>query len=643
MRIRSIIFLLAILLFLGPFASAARHGRRTGLPYQEAGLTHKQAAAILLDRFAFGARPGEIDRVVAQGLENWLEEQLSGNRPEHELVGRLAPLKTLTLSGREIATTYPGPGTVRAQAIREGVISRNDPPTDRAGTRQKLQTFAQNKGYRPQRELTEELMAQKLLRAVYSENQLTEVLVDFWYNHFNVSITNNRARPFVLSYERDAIRPHVLGDFRALLHATAKHPAMLLYLDNAQSTASDGTTTTMSQTTKRPGNHSPIRGGMPRREGSQTREETSKGRPSLQQRGINENYARELMELHTLGVDGGYTQQDVIEVARVFTGWTVLLPGPRRERLQKHLTRANGLGFVEDGDFLFRADTHDATQKIILGETFPPGGGMEEGERVLDMFARHPATGRHIARKLAVRFVSDRPAASLVERLTQQFQETAGDVRALIRTIATSPEFWQEAARRSKIKSPFELVASALRALQADVEQPRPMLEWIARMGQPLYAYQAPTGYPDRAEAWVNTGSLLNRMNFGLHLAPGRIPGIAFDLPTLNGGREPESVEAALATYAALILPERDLTETLRLLTPVARDLSFAQKVDKAARRETEVSPEAPSVLRDQSAGVVDDDERPSAPVREGSTVTMPTPLAHVVGVILGAPEFQRR
>ncbi|HET7853868.1 MAG TPA: DUF1800 family protein, partial [Candidatus Methylomirabilis sp.] len=358
MRIRSIIFLLAILVFLGPFASAARLGRPTGLPFQEAGLTQRQAAAILLDRFAFGARPGEIDRVVAQGLENWLEEQLSGNRPEHELVGRLAPLKTLTLSGREIATAYPGPGTVRAQAIREGVISRNDPPTDRAETRQKLQAFAQHKGYRPQRELTEELMTQKLLRGVYSENRLTEVLVDFWYNHFNVSITNNRARPFVLSYERDAIRPHVLGHFRDLLHATAKHPAMLLYLDNAQSTASDGTTTTMSQTTKR-------RGGMRRGEESQTKEEPSKGRSS--QRGINENYARELMELHTLGVDGGYTQQDVIEVARVFTGWTVLLPGPRGGRLQKRLTRTNGPGLAGDGDFLFRADTHDATQKIILG------------------------------------------------------------------------------------------------------------------------------------------------------------------------------------------------------------------------------------------------------------------------------------
>ncbi|HET7854362.1 MAG TPA: DUF1800 domain-containing protein [Candidatus Methylomirabilis sp.] len=636
MRIRSIIFLLAILLFLGPFASAARLGRPSGLPYQEAGLTQRQAAAILLDRFAFGARPGEIDRVVAQGLEIWLEEQLSGNRPEHELVGRLAPLKTLTLSSREIATAYPGPGTVRAQAIREGVISRDDPPTDRAETRQKLQAFAQHKGYRPQRELSEELMTQKLLRGVYSENRLTEVLVDFWYNHFNVSITNNRARPFVLSYERDAIRPHVLGHFRDLIHATAKHPDMLLYLDNAQSTASDGTTTTMSQTTKR-------RGGVRSGEESQTKEAPSTGRPSRQQRGINENYARELMELHTLGVDGGYTQQDVIEVARVFTGWTVLPPGPRGGRLQKHLSRANGLGFAGDGDFLFRADTHDATQKIILGKTFPPGGGMEEGERVLDMLARHPATARRIATKLAVRFVSDRPAASLVDRLTQQFQETAGDVRALVRTIANSPEFWQEAARRSKIKSPYELVTSALRALQADVEQPRPVIEWIARMGQPLYAYQAPTGYPDRAEAWVNTGSLLNRMNFGLHLAAGRIPGIVFDLPTLNRGREPESVDAALETYAALVLPERDLTETLRLLTPVARDLTFGQKVDTAARRETEVSPKAPSIVQDQSTGVAADDERPSAPVPEGSTVTMPTPLAQVVGVILGAPEFQRR
>ena len=634
---RAISVSLATLLPWYVFVFAAGQEPRTRLPYRDARLTQRQAAAILLDRFAFGARPGEIDRVVAQGLENWLEEQLSGNRPEHELVGRLAPLKTLTLSARESAATYPGPGTVRAQAIREGVISRNDPPTDRAETRQKLQTFAQHKGYRPQRELTEELMTQKLLRAVYSEGQLSEVLVDFWFNHFNVSVTHNRARPFVLAYERDAIRPHVLGHFRDLLGAPPKHPAMLLYLDNAESTAPAGTMTTMSRAIERLDNRSGSRGRIPRPGRSQASADAGR------QRGINENYARELMELHSLGVDGGYTQQDVIEVARVFTGWTVLPAGPREDQLRKNLARSGSLGFTQEGEFLFRADAHDATEKLILGETFPPGGGMEEGERVLDMLARHPATARHIATKLAARFVSDQPPPLLVKRLTQRFLETAGDLRALIRTIATSPEFWREAARRSKVKSPFELAASALRVLNADLEQPRPILEWIARMGQPLYAYQAPTGYPDRAEAWVNTGSLLNRMNFGLHLALGRIPGIVFDLPTLNHGREPESIEAALVTYAALILPERDLTETLRLLTPVAPDLSFAQKVDKAARRGTEVSPEAPSVLRDQSAGVADDDERPSAPVREGSTVTMPTPLAHVVGVILGAPEFQRR
>jgi uncharacterized protein (DUF1800 family) len=618
MRIRSIIISLAILLPWPPFAFAAGEESRIPLPYQEAGLTQRQAAAILLDRFAFGARPGEIDQVLAQGLEAWLEGQLSGNRPEVELAGRLAPLKTLTMSPREIATTYPGLGMVRAQAAREGVISRMDPCSDAAENRKKVRAFAQQNGYQPQQELIGELMTQKLLRALYSENQLVEVLVDFWFNHFNVSITHNRVRPYVLPYERDAIRPHVLGHFRDLLGATAIHPAMLLYLDNAASSAPEGIPTTMSRPVERSG----VGGRSPRR--GRNPAEQEQGRP----RGLNENYARELLELHTLGVDGGYTQQDVIEVARAFTGWTVFPPGPRGDRLRKQ--RARGTGLAEEGEFLFRANAHDATPKVILGETFPAGGGREEGERVLDMLARHPATARHIATKLAARFVSDQPPASLVERLATRFLETGGDLRALIRTIATSPEFWHEAARRGKIKAPFELAVSALHALHAEVEQSRPVLEWIGRMGQPLYAHQAPTGYPDGAEAWVNTGSLLSRMNFGLHLALGRIPGIVFDLTTLNRGREPESVEAALATYAALILPERDLTEMLRLLSPAARDPDFAEKVGRAAPREVEAR-------SDDSGGV------PDGPPQVVPREDPPAPLAQVVGLILGSPQFQRR
>jgi uncharacterized protein (DUF1800 family) len=602
MQFRSAIFLLATLLFLTPLALGAGQESGKGLPYTEANLTQRQAAAILLDRFAFGPRPGELDRVVATGLDVWLEEQLSGDLPDPELKRRLASLRTLTLTAREIAATYPRPGLVRAQASREGVIPKTDSQMDRSAMRKTLRAFMLKKGYRPQRELLKELMTQKLLRAVYSENQLVEVLTDFWFNHFNVSIRNNRARPFVLPYERDAIRPHVLGHFRDFLGATAKHPAMLLYLDNAQSTAPKGTITTMALAIERMRTQSGIRGRMARRWSNRALAQGQSSMESQQpqrrrRRGINENYARELMELHTLGVDAGYTQHDVIEVARAFTGWTIFPPGARGDRIQKRIARGKDFGFVHRDDFLFRADAHDATQKVILGTPFPAGGGINEGERVLDMLARHPATARYISHQLAVRFVSDEPPGSLVERLTQRFLETSGNLRVLIRTIVYSPDFWREAARRTKVKSPLEVAVSSLRALTTDLHHPGPILDWIARMGQPLYAYNPPTGYPDRAETWINTGSLLSRMNFGLHLAHGRIPGASVNLPQFNDSRRSEPVEAVLKTYADQILPERDVTETLRVLAVTLRASDFPEWSSHAA----------------------------------------------AVGIILGSPEFQRR
>jgi uncharacterized protein (DUF1800 family) len=326
-------------------------------------------------------------------------------------------------------------------------------------------------------------------------------------------------------------------------------------------------------------------------------------------RGLNENYARELLELHTLGVDGGYTQQDVIEVARAFTGWTVLPPGPRRAEAERRLARvvqaggqAGGrLGFHREGEFLFRADAHDAAAKTVLGTRLPAGRGIEDGEQVLDLLAVHPSTAKHLATKLAVRFVSDKPPQALVDRLAAVYLKSGGQVRPVLVAIAESPELWSRDALGAKIKSPFELAASALRGLGAEVEDPRDTLRWIADMGQRLYAYQAPTGFPDRAEAWVNTGSLLNRMNFGLQLAAGRVRGVDFDLAALNGGREPESRDEALKAYAARLLPGRDLEPALALLQPMVNDPDLAKKVEQS------------------------------------------TAVEQVVGVILGSPEFQRR
>ena len=554
------------------------------LPWKEAGLTEREAAAHLLNRFAYGSRPGEVEAVVRMGLDRWLERQLAADLPDRELDRLLDRLPALEMSASEIARTYPPPGLLLMEARRAGVIREGDMKElenveegEKKERRGAVMRWAQEQGYRSQRELAGQLMAQKLWRAVESENQLAEVMTDFWFNHFNVSMTDNQSRGHLLAYERDAIRPNALGEVRDLLGATARHPAMLLYLDNAQSTANEGAPTTFERR-------------IPRRRET---EETRRVRPT----GLNENYARELLELHTLGVDGGYTQQDVIEVARAFTGWTVL-PPRRREAVERRMTGARRAGFQQEGEFLFRADAHDSGAKTVLGRKLPAGRGIEDGmtdgEAVLDLLAVHPATAKHLATKLAVRFVSDEPSPALVDRLASVYLKSGGQVKPMLQAIAESPEFWGSVG--DKIKSPFELAASAVRGLGGDVREPRETLRWIADMGQKLYAYQAPTGYPDRAEAWVNTGSLVNRMNFGLQLAAGRVRGVAFDLKSETASRD-----EALRAYAERLLPGRDLKPALALLQPMVDDPGLPKKVEGA------------------------------------------TPVEQVVGVILGSPEFQRR
>jgi uncharacterized protein (DUF1800 family) len=304
-----------------------------------------------------------------------------------------------------------------------------------------------------------EVGAAKLSRAVLSERQLYEQMVDFWENHFSVFIGKGQTRLFIPAYDRDVIRPHALGKFRELLGAVAKSPAMLFYLDNARSSA----------------------------------------------RGLNENYARELMELHTLGVDGGYSQKDVIEVARALTGWTI---DPR------------------EGAFVFRPRQHDEGEKVILGERFGAGRGIEDGERVLDMLARHPSTARHITRKLVVRFVSDSAPPGLVDRCASVFSRTDGDIRATLQCVVTSPEFFSRTAYHVKVKTPLELVASALRASDATPDGSPRSTQILVRLGQPMFGRQTPDGWPDTADEWVNAGAMVNRVNFTLALVSGRVPGV---------------------------------------------------------------------------------------------------------------------
>jgi uncharacterized protein (DUF1800 family) len=314
-------------------------------------------------------------------------------------------------------------------------------------------------------------MQSKLLRAIYSERQLQEVLTDFWFNHFNVFLEKGADRYLVTGYERDAIRPHVLGKFKDLLEATAKSPAMLFYLDNWQSVGP-----------RAPG------GGRARR-------------------GLNENYGRELLELHTLGVDGGYSQKDVTEVARCFTGWTINQP-------------------QRGGGFTFNPRLHDTGEKTVLGVKIPAGGGMEDGEKVLDIVAHHSSTAHFVSWKLAQRFVADNPPPALVDRMAQTFLKSDGDLREVMRTMLNSKEFWSVGAYRSKMKSPLEMVASAARASDADVSFALPLANQVAQLGQPLYRKQEPTGYSNSSQAWVNSAGLIARMNFAVQLANGNIPGV---------------------------------------------------------------------------------------------------------------------
>ncbi len=660
------------------------------MPWKQAGLTERQAASHLLNRFAFGPRPGEVDAVVKMGLDRWFARQLGADLPDAKTLDDLRDLPALTMSTAQILKTYPPAGVILAEAKQAGILPDDvkrgdlnlkknagngtaDEEADRKALKDKLTAFAAGQGYRPEKELLGQLMTQKLVRAVASENQLEEVMTDFWYNHFNVSLTDNKARPYLLSYERDAIRPHALGRFRDLLEATAKSPAMLLYLDNAQSTAAaDEPTTMQDEMNNRPRLRARLEGGGGGRGMLAARRNPPAGgaaaakRPKAQ-RGVNENYARELMELHTLGVDGGYTQADVVQVARAFTGWTIMPLQPKaREAAENRLARAQragGLGFRAEGDFLFRADQHDAAEKTVLGTRLPAGRGIEDGEQVLDLLAAHRNTARHLATQLAVRFVSDHPPQALVDRLTGIYLQTGGDVRRMLIAIVDSPEFWSRDAVGAKIKSPFELAASALRATGGEIIDPRELLRWITRMGQPLYAYQAPTGYPDRADAWVSSGSLLNRMNFGLQLAANRVKGVSVDLPLLNQGHEPESREQALTLYAAYLMPGRDLTATLKLLGPMVTDPNLAKKVDQAAPAATgkgtkksdpaeelvyggsEMSAMSQAGMAGTAApvraikvrGKLGDEPKPVVDRRP------PTPLEQVVGVILGSPEFQRR
>jgi uncharacterized protein (DUF1800 family) len=456
----------------------------------------KARAALLLSRATYGARPGELEHVVRLGVDRWLDTQLHPERIDDRMLeSKLEHFTLLDGSTSDLMAAYPRPSAEERRALQEQRESMED--GDGRPRRR-------DPGMGPGRVLME-LSQAKLLRAVYSERQLQEVMTDFWFNHFNVYARKNRNTLLTMpAYERDAIRPHVLGKFEDLLLATARHPAMLFYLDNWVNTKEGFDPWSM------------VRGRPAGRESRLL--------------GINENYARELMELHTLGVDSGYTQNDVVAVARAFTGWSVvgrrLVEARARmesrfptRQLPKFLT-----GLPEEGSFYFNAPAHDEEPKTILGVRFD-AGSMEDGRLVAHMLATHAATARFISFKLAQRFVSDSPSDELVGEMTRTFQSSGGDIREVLSVLFRSERFLLEGRRADKVRTPLELVVGSVRATSAKVEGPG-LVRALFDLGMPLYLCQPPTGYDEEASVWLTAGSVLTRIRFAGELAAGRIRGV---------------------------------------------------------------------------------------------------------------------
>jgi uncharacterized protein (DUF1800 family) len=605
-------------------------------------LTEEQKVAHLLDRVTFGARPGDIERVMKLGREKYLDEQLRPERISDQVAEqRLKNIESIHLSSAELAKNYPPPQVLQRvlkergielprpnqnavpatkkdakqsfkQLGREANQKKDDSMDDQAparppdspatstmdnpqvdnpqtgvndvAKRREAYQALRAMGYRPQQEVVQESQQAKILRAVYSERQLQEVMTDFWFNHFNVYVQKGPDRILTASYERDAIRPNVFGKFEDLLKATAEHPAMLFYLDNWMS-ASPNAKMPDRDELRRMRRERRFGGfgnrAMRRMEMDEMRRVNQNGKVPNRSRGLNENYAREIMELHTLGVDGGYTQKDVQEVARCFTGWTIRYP------------RAGG-------DFYFNQFMHDDGEKTVLGKKIPSGGGIKDGYAVIHMLATHPSTAKFVSTKLARKFISDNPPPALVARMSQAFLKTDGDIREVLRTMFKSPEFFAAENYRAKIKTPFEMTVSAVRAIGADTNGAPQFHRWMAQMGEGLFMCQPPTGYPDTAERWVNTGALLERMNFALALSENRIPGARVNLQNLLADASATRQSQVVDHFVKLLL-------------------------------RGQISPQTRETI-DKSLG-----ERRLA--MAGGQVD----VAKVVGLILGSPEFQRQ
>jgi len=617
-RARSIAAVLLSILLLQTsigFMASAQASQRA--PKKTGKMTDDQRIAQVLSRLTFGARPGDFERVKAMGVDSFINQQLDPDSIDNSaMIAKLRRLPTIGMATPVIIEQYTPPKPVASPAPAPAKSPEKSTPQmpnllnqdQEAGKMTALPNAMQDemqmdakkddaakmsavKGLQeeagkmpalpaaspkptpppknPQMVVTD-LQRAKLLRAVYSDQQLYEVMIDFWENHFSIFANKDDDRYLLTAFDRETIRPFALGRFRDLLGATAHSPAMLFYLDNWRS--------------------------------SVPRPYPAKGdKPAGVDGGFNENYARELMELHTLGVDGGYAQKDVQEVARCFSGWTIQKPN-------------------EQGLFLYRPGLHDDGEKVVLGHKILPGGGIADGERVLDILATQPSTAKFIATKLARRFISDDPPQSVIDRAAAVFLKTDGSIRETLRAIISSPEFFSLVSYRAKTRSPLEYVAASMRALNAETDGDRPVLDFISRMGQPLFGRITPDGYSDRAEQWLSSGAMIARLNFAGALAANRIKGTTVSYQKLFGGTDESNKEAVALKLTQLIVPS-DLSDASRaVLDKVVRSDSPAATLPQPATLSAAYDPKAA--------------QTPGAPAAY---------VSELVTLLIGSPEFQHR
>jgi len=578
-------------------------------------MSAEQQVAHVLSRLTFGARPGDFEKVKTMGVDAFINQQLDPDSIDNSgIIAKLRHLPTLNMATPVIIEQYtppkppPNPSPTPAKtaeamnapevkpSVQNAPQLSNNAQISAMSNEMQADVKKEDAGRMAQQKpeaggtpaypgaspkptpppknpqmVVTELQRAKLLRAVYSDRQLYELMVDFWENHFSIFANKDDDRYLLTGFDRETVRPFALGRFRDLLSATAHSPAMLFYLDNWRSSV------------PRP---------YPARD----------GKPAGVDGGLNENYARELMELHTLGVDGGYTQKDVQEVARCFSGWTIQKPN-------------------EQGLFLYRPGLHDDGDKIVLGRKILAGGGISDGERVLDILATHPSTAKFIATKLARRFISDDPPPAVIDRAAAVFLKTDGSIRETLRAIITSPEFFSGTAYRAKVRSPFEYVAAAMRATLTETDGDRPVLDFINRMGQPLFGRITPDGYSDRAEQWLSSGAMVARLNFAAALATNRMRGTTLDFSKLLTGVDQSNKEATLIRLISLTA-NGELSDSTRAAIKTSTTEALVIKPPPPTSVPTGFSANGP----------------PPPPLPQVSGY-----VPEIIALLIGSPEFQRR